>query len=414
MRSRRGQAACWGTALFVALILVLTTGAVGKEITRLAGVPTLDVLKEYYHVPNFKIGGTYDFGNETSYEFGGKGGITLESLGAKPLRTSYIAVGTPHRDAGGKIINAVLINSYYSADSTLMFHFWYDGQKGNDFSGGPVVGPGKLIDTNKYYVIFLDALGLWGASKPSDGLGMKFPQYSNMDYVQANYRLLKDHLGVGKVKLSTGASMGAIQSYIWAVLHPDFVDAIMPIAGATAMDPVPKWLFQLMSAAMMSDPVWQNTKGNYYHLPREKHPNQGMMFGWSILGHTGLAFDFRNKQPWDAVKKEVFYWNPVGEEGANLVSKATDYDVNDLLYRNWAGDTYDINAQLAAIKAKTLIVHVKTDQWLRYAMAEESAKKIAGAKLVGFDHPLAHYAAFRALNVLKEDVKAFFKDSGME
>jgi hypothetical protein len=47
-------------------------------------------------------------------------------------------------------------------------------------------------------------------------------------------------------------------------------------------------------------------------------------------------------------------------------------------------------------------------------MAEESAKKISGGKVVGFDHPLAHYAAFRALNVLKEDVKAFFKDSGIE
>lgn len=399
--------------LVLSAFMLSATSVCGKEITRLSAIPALDVLKGYYHVPNFKIGGTYEFGNEASYEFGGPGGVTLESLGAKPLRTAYIAVGTPQRNAEGKIINAVIINSYYSADSSLMFYFWYEGQKGNDFCQGPVVGPGQLIDTDKYYVVFLDALGLWGASKPSDGLGMRFPRYSNMDYVQANYRLLKDHLGIGKVKLSTGASMGAIQSYLWAVLHPDFVEAIMPIAGATAMDPVPRWLFQLMTAAMKSDPAWQKSKGNYYHLPKEKHPNQGMMFGWSVLGHTGLAFDFRNKQPWDVVKKEVFYWEPTGEQGANLLSKAADYDVNDLLYRNWAGDSYDINDQLHRIKAKTLIVQVKTDQWLRYAMAEESAKKIQGAKLIGFDHPLAHYAAFRALNVMKDDVQAFFKEAGM-
>lgn len=401
------------TILFV-LLFVTVSLVSAKSITRLSGIPELEVLKEYYNVPNFKIGGTYEFGNEASYEFGGKGGVTLESLGQKPLRTSYIAMGTPKRDANGKIINAVIFNSYYSADSSMQFYFWYDGQKGNGFAGGAVVGPGKLIDTNKYYVIFLDALGLWGASKPSDGLGMKFPKYSNFDYVQANYRLLKDCLGVAKVKLSTGASMGAIQSYIWAVLHPDFVEAIMPIAGATAMDPVSRWLFQLMTAAMQSDPVWQKTRGNYYHLPKEKHPNQGMMFGWSVLGHTGLTFDFRNKQPWDTVKKEVFYWEPKGEEAANLVSKGNDFDVNDLLYRNMAGDSFNINDQLGRIKAKALIIQVKTDQWLRYAMAEEAAKKIPGAKLVGFDHPLAHYAAFAALNVMKNDVTAFFKEIGME
>jgi homoserine O-acetyltransferase len=404
-------------SLFMILLvsLFLSVSLVNaKSITRLSGIPELEILKGYYSIPNFKIGGTYEFGNEASYDFGGKGGVTLESLGQKPLRTSYIAVGTPKRDANGKIINAVILNSYYSADSSMMFFFWYDGQKGNAFAGGAVVGPGKQIDTNKYYVIFLDALGLWGASKPSDGLGMKFPKYSNLDYVQANYRLLKDGLGVAKVKLSTGASMGAIQSYIWAILHPDFVEAIMPIAGATAMDPVSRWLFQLMTAAMQSDPVWQKTKGNYYHLPKEKHPNKGMMFGWSVLGETGLSFDFRNKQPWDAVKKEVFYWQPKGDEGANLISKGKDFDVNDLLYRNMAGDTFNINDQLQRIKAKTMIIGVKTDQWLRYAMAEESAKKIPGAKLVGYEHPLAHYAAFAAFAVMKNEVAAFFKEIGME
>lgn len=408
------RSCCSLFTIFFVLLFVSVSLASAKSITRLSGIPELEVLKEYYSVPNFKIGGTYEFGNEASYEFGGKGGVTLESLGQKPLRTSYIAMGTPKRDANGKIINAVIFNPYYSADSSMQFYFWYDGQKGNGFAGGAVVGPGKLIDTNKYYVIFLDALGLWGASKPSDGLGMKFPRYSNFDYVQANYRLLKDCLGVAKVKLSTGASMGAIQSYIWAVLHPDFVEAIMPLAGATAMDPVSRWLFQLMTAAMQSDPVWQKTQGNYYHLPKEKHPKKGMMFGWSVLGQTGLTFDFRNKQPWDTVKKEVFYWEPKGDEAANLVSKGNDFDVNDLLYRNMAGDSFNINDQLDRIKAKALIIQVKTDQWLRYAMAEEAVKKIPGAKLIGYDHPLAHYAAFAALNVMKNDVTAFFKEIGME
>ncbi len=286
----------WSTVCAAVLVFVsLAINAHAESVTGLSGVPYLHSLKKFYSIPNFKIGGQYEFGNEATYEFGGKGGVTLESLGQEPLRVAYIAVGSPQRDENGKITNAVIISPYYSGDSTFMYYFWYEGQKGNAFSRGAVVGPGKLIDTNKYYVIFLDALGLWGASKPSDGLGIKFPRYTTIDYVQANYRLLKDELGVAKVKLATGVSMGAIQSYVWAVLHPDYVEAIMPIAGITAGDPVIRWLFQLMTAAMKSDPVWHETHGDYYHLPKEKHPNKGMMFGWSILGQSGLSFDFRVK-----------------------------------------------------------------------------------------------------------------------
>lgn len=400
--------------LLLSLTLVMALSAQAASLTRTSGVEVLNSLKQYYTVPNFKIGGTYESGNEAAYEFGGSGGVTLESLGSAPLQTAYIAVGTPRKDAQGKIINAVIISSYYSGDATFMYDFWYEGQKGNGFAKGAVVGPGKLIDTNKYYVIFLDALGLWGTSKPSDGLGMKFPKYSYQDHVQANYRLLKDHLKVGKIKLATGVSMGAMQSYVWAVLHPDYVEAILPIGGITYSDPVSQWLFQLMTAAMQSDPAWRDTKGNYYHLPKERHPNQGMMFGWSILKQTGLTFDMRIQQGLDVVKKEIFYWEPKGDQGVNLIGSGKDFDVNDLLYRNHAGDLFDIRNQLPQVKARTMIIHIKNDQWLRYVLAEEAAKKIPGSKLESFESPLAHYAVFQAPNVLQEQIKGFFKEIGMQ
>jgi len=400
--------------LFVLVLVASAASAYAEPITRLSGVPDLASLKQYYSVPNFVIGGKYDMGKPSAFELGGVGGVTLESLGREPLRLSYIAVGAPERDKHGKIVNAVIISAYYSGDSAFMYSYWYDGQKGNAFAEGPVVGPGKLIDTDKYYVIFLDALGLWGTSKPSDGLGMKFPRYSILDCVQANYRLLKDHLGVARVKRATGVSIGGTQSYVLAAMHPDFVDAIMPIEGCTAADPVMRWLFALMTAAMQSDPVWQRTGGDYYNLPKDQHPNKGMMFGWSVLGETGLSFDFQVKQPWDEVKKDVFYWGPQGDEGANLISKGKDFDVDDLIFRNQAIDIYDINDQLGRMKAKTLILHVKNDQWLRYVLAEETASKIDGAKLVGYEHPLAHYAGFRAPNVCKDEVMAFFKEIGMK
>ncbi|GAI83304.1 unnamed protein product, partial [marine sediment metagenome] len=104
---------------------------------------------------------------------------------------------------------------------------------------------------------------------------------------------------------------------------------------------------------------------------------------------------------------------PKGEEGANLL-KRVDYDVNDLLYRNQTIETYDINDQLHRIKAKTLIIHVKNDQWLRYITAEETAKKIEGAKLVGFESPLSHYAGLRGPNMVMVEVINFLKGIGAE
>lgn len=408
-------------AVFVVLLYLIPAHAktdLKQPITRSAEITSLKHLKQYYTIKNFKIGGTYDLDNPTSYTLGGTGGVTLESLGQKPLRVGYITLGTPAKDQDGKITNAIVINSYYSGDATSIYEKWVDGQPGNDFSKGAVIGPGKLIDTDKNYVVLLDAIGLWGASKPSDGLGMKFPQYSYFDMVQASYRLLHDHLGVSRVKLVTGVSMGATQTYVWGILHPDYVQSLMPIGGTTQSDegdPVGKWVFQLMSAAIKSDPVWLKTKGDYYHLPKSEHPNQGVMFGWSILNHTALSLDFRVTQPWSAVQQEVFYWEPEGEAALQLKKKAEEQDACDLLYRNAAGNLYNINDDLHRIKAKTLIIHVRNDNWLTSPLAEATAQRIPGAEIVLFDSPIAHYAVFQATNVLERDrmARSFFMEAGL-
>jgi len=208
--------------------------------------------------------------------------------------------------------------------------------------------------------------------------------------------------------------MGAIQSYVWAVLHPEFVEAILPIGGLTEINSNTRWLFELMTAAIQSDPVWRETKGDYYHLPKEKHPNQGVMFGWSILLYTGLSFDFRVGQPWMETCKEVFCWRPDGKQGEGLLPLANNYDANDLLLRNRLGDGYFLTDQLHRIRAKTLILHVANDQWLRLSTAEKARDSIKGARLFSFEDELAHYAVFRAPNVLREPVLRFLREIGMK
>jgi homoserine O-acetyltransferase/O-succinyltransferase len=394
-------------ACVLAVAIAIPALLQAQPFTRRSSQTQHDGLKQYYDIPNFKLGGKYDLSDPSKWENGGDGGVTLESLGGGKLRTAYIAVGTPRRNAAGEITNAVIVNSYYSGDSTDMYEQWF---KGAALSGSvPIIGPGRPIDTDRYYVVMVDPLGTWGASKPSDGLGIKFPQYSYFDMVQANYRMLHDHLKVAHAAMITGVSMGGTQTYVWGVMHPEFTSALMPIGGTTQSDgddPVGNWTFQMMTAAIEADPVWQATKGDYYNLPKEKHPVPGVAFGWSILGLTGFDFDFRALQAFKAVQPEIFYWNPPNPEASkSVIDRAKLFDAVDLVWRNRVGEIYNINNDLARITARTLVIHITNDQWLNIKLAERAVSRIGGGELLQDESPVAHYGVFSILNRKKADTK---------
>ena len=133
--------------------------------------PQHDGLKRCFEIPNFRLGGRYGFADPQKWEFGGEGGTTLESLGAGKLRTAYIAVGTP-RNTAGEITNAVVISSYYSGNSTDMYEQWV---KGTALSGGvPIIGPGRPIDTDRYYVVMVDPWARGAPASRQTGSGQNF------------------------------------------------------------------------------------------------------------------------------------------------------------------------------------------------------------------------------------------------
>lgn len=415
---RRLSRWCAGLALGLAASLLQAASLTPRSV-----VPAHDALKMTHVVRDFRIGGQYDLKNPVAWQGGGAGGTTLESLGAAPAQTAYIAVGTPKRNAQGEIINAIVVNTYYSGDATAMYNNWVAGQPGNGFSGGPLVGPGLLFDTNRFYVVFLDALGLWGASKPSDGLGRKFPVYSYYDVVHLNYRLLRDQLKIGQVLLSTGVSMGGTQAYYWGLMYPGFVKAVLPIGGASATDgdgPVAAWTFQLAKAALESDPVWRETNGNYYAMPKEKHPNKGVEFHWSMLSLTGYDLAHRQSLGWNAVSSDVFSWESDARMGTNagkgLSRLAGLFDAVDLWYRDTVGERHNVNALLPGMRARSLVVHVENDQWLIADKARAAAQAMPGGQYVGFSSPIAHYAVFKAPNELKDEATfdTFMRDIGIK
>ena len=107
------------------------------------------------------------------------------------------------------------------------------GMLGGSF-GGNLFGPGQPLDAATHFIIAPDAIGSGGSSKPSDGLRMSFPAYDYADMVQAQYRLLTEHLGVKHLALVTGNSMGGMLTWLWGETYPDFMDALVPLASSPA------------------------------------------------------------------------------------------------------------------------------------------------------------------------------------
>ena len=122
--------------------------------------------------------------------------FTFESSEVLPTLTlHYTTLGEPVRDEAGVVRNAVLIMHGTTGSGR--------GFLSDRFAGG-LFSPGQLLDATKYFIILTDAIGHSKSSRPSDGLRMRFPRYNYDDMVQAQYRLLTEHLGVNHLRLVMG------------------------------------------------------------------------------------------------------------------------------------------------------------------------------------------------------------------
>jgi homoserine O-acetyltransferase len=190
------------------------------------------------------------------------------------LKLHYTTLGTPVRDQKGIISNAVLI-------------MHGTGGAGNQFLtpqfAGVLFGPGQLLDAKRYYIILPDGIGHGKSSKPSDGLHARFPHYTYDDMVQAQYQLLTEKLRVNHLRLVMGTSMGGMQTWVWGETHPDFMDALMPLASL----PVEiagrnRMMRRMIMDALRDDPAWNG--GEY-----SSEPQQGLTAALNILLLMGFA-----------------------------------------------------------------------------------------------------------------------------
>ncbi|KCZ89518.1 alpha/beta fold hydrolase [Hyphomonas johnsonii] len=143
-------------------------------------------------------------------------GETLSSI----TMNAY-TLGTPRRDADGRIVNAVMLlhGTGGSGLSLLRPSF-----------GDELFGPGQPLDLERYYIISPDNFGHGDSSKPSDGLHAGFPRYDYDDMVEAQYRLLTEGLDVHRLEMIVGTSMGCMHGFVWGETHPGFARRLVPLA----------------------------------------------------------------------------------------------------------------------------------------------------------------------------------------
>jgi homoserine O-acetyltransferase len=213
---------------------------------------------------------------------------------------------------------------------------------------GALFGPGQPLDANKYFIILPDAVGHGRSSKPSDGLRMKFPQYDYVDMVEAQYRLLTEGLGVRHLRLVMGNSMGGMETWLWGEMHPDFMDALVPMASQPTAMAARNWMLRrLMIETIRNDPEWHD--GNYATEPHSARL-AAVFFGVATSGGT-LAY--QKEAPTRATADKL-----VDERLAAPFSA----DANDFIYQWGSSADYDPSANLDKIGAAVLAINSADDE----------------------------------------------------
>ena len=254
------------------------------------------------------------------------------------LRMHYLTLGQPQHDAAGVVRNAVLIMHGTGGSGATFLQPVF---------GGELFGAGQPLDAAKFFIVIVDGVGHGQSSKPSDGLRAKFPHYGYRDMVEADYRMLTEALGVNHARLIMGTSMGALHTWLWGELHPEFMDALMPLAAVPAQISGRNRVWRrVIIDAIRNDPAWRD--GNYITQPPSLRTAIEMLY-------------LMSSNPVLRQQEATTLANTDAVLDAFVAYYLKTDDANDMLYAVEASRDYDPNPALEKIRAPLLAVNSADD-----------------------------------------------------
>ena len=279
------------------------------------------------------------------------------------VRMRVTTLGTPHRDARGRIDNAAMVLHGTGGSGAQFFRAQFADE---------LYGPGQPLDLATTYVILPDNLGHGGSSKPSDGMRMAFPRYDYADMVLAQKRMLEEGLGVRKLRLILGTSMGCMHAFVWGTNWPGFAERLAPFACNAVPIAGRNRVWRKMAIdAIKADPAWQG--GNYTAPPAAGLRTQRDLS--LIAGGNPLAWQAQYPTREDA---EAFLAE------AETAYAATANDANDTIYQLDSSRSYDPSPLIAKITVPVLWVN-SADDFINppeLALAERLVTQMLRARFV--------------------------------
>jgi homoserine O-acetyltransferase/O-succinyltransferase len=303
-------------------------------------------------------------------------------------------------EQGGKIRNLQLAYATFGKlteqkDNAILFPTWYSGS--SKILELAYLGPGRALDPEKYFIILVNQIGNGLSSSPHSTKppfnAARFPNVRIGDDVRAQRRLLTEKFGIEKLALVLGISMGAQQTYDWAIRYPDAVRRAAPIAGTAKGTPYTRLLLDGFIEAITSDPAWD---GGWYKDPQDVH--RGLRRHARLFALSGHTPAFFTKGIW----KTIGYSSVDDFIAGYAESHFVPQDPNNLLllltkWRDYDASRLtggDLSQTLVRIKAKTFVIAIDEDGFFPLPDIAAEQNRIPGSTLKRVSSAWGHLALF--------------------
>jgi homoserine O-acetyltransferase len=329
--------------------------------------------------------------------------------------------------------NAILVPHFYSANSHVAGKY-----KEEDLLPGywdSIIGPGKAIDTDRFFVISVDSLvnmnskdGITVTTGPASinpdtgkPYGMTFPVVTIRDFVRVQKALL-DSLGIKKLVAAGGVSMGGLQSYEWAAAYPDMVERVFAVNATSSQQPSARVVLESWVAPIKTDPKWN--KGDYYDGQEPIDGLANALYNVTIDAlhpeYLAVTFGYEwadpSKDPMVSLENDFLSVQSI--KAMSLLRATTTVDANNMLYMTRVNQLFvagtpgsSVELQLKNIKAKVLVVQSRTDLLFppEFAKAEVAQLKKNGtqAEFVEIDSGGGHLSGITEVAKAGDAIRKF-------